>query len=60
MLEKCEKIKENTFENGEKCVTIIGIGNMVSRAVKVNKWLEKEYHMDTESICKYIEESISE
>ena len=41
VLGKCEKIRENTFENVEKYVTIIAIGNMVSRALEVSKMLEK-------------------
>lgn len=41
-LGKCEKIVENPFENSEKCVTIIAIGNMVARAVEVSKILQEK------------------
>ena len=38
---KCEKIVDNRFENEEKCVTIVAIGNMVERAVEVANILKK-------------------
>ncbi len=41
-LGKCEKIVENPFENSEKCVTIIAIGNMVARAIEVSKILQEK------------------
>ena len=39
-LGKCEKNVENEFENNEKCVTIVAIGNMVERAVEVSNILK--------------------
>ena len=42
ILGKCEKIRVNSLENNEKYVTIVGIGNMVSRAVEVAKEIEKK------------------
>lgn len=42
ILGKCEKIRVNSLENAEKYVTIVGIGNMVSRAVEVAKEIEKK------------------
>ncbi len=39
-LGKCEKIVGNEFENNEKCVTIVAIGNMVERAVEVSNILK--------------------
>ena len=42
ILGKCEKIRVNSLEKAEKYVTIVGIGNMVSRAVEVAKEIEKK------------------
>ena len=38
---KCEKVRDVLFENGKKYVTIIAIGNMVSKAMNVAEVLSK-------------------
>ena len=41
-LGKCEEIVENRFENAEKYVTIVAIGNMVERATQVAEMLKND------------------
>ena len=48
-LGKCEKIVEISAQKGQKCVTIVAIGNMVARAEEVRAKL-KEKEIETEII----------
>ena len=46
---KCEKIEDNFIEKARKCVTIVAIGNMVSRAIEIRNEIAK-FDIKTEII----------